>query len=96
MADRKTVVQVKFRLRRELLKEIERSAKSADRSTNEEIEFRLEESFRKEDAIRQSKIVAAEAARQAVVQFLAQSKNTAGHAEAAATTVYPITESKKD
>ena len=49
MADRKTVVQVKHRLRRDLLHRIERSAKTKDRSVNEEIERRLEESFRREE-----------------------------------------------
>jgi hypothetical protein len=49
VVDRKTVVQVKHRLRRDLLQRIERSAKTKDRSVNEEIERRLEESFRREE-----------------------------------------------
>jgi hypothetical protein len=49
MADRKTVVQVKHRLRRDLLQRIVRSAKATDRSVNEEIEWRLEQSFRQEE-----------------------------------------------
>ena len=49
MADRKTVVQVKHRLRRDLLQRIVRSARTADRSVNEEIEWRLEQSFRQEE-----------------------------------------------
>jgi hypothetical protein len=49
VADRKTVVQVKHRLRRDLLQRIERSAKTKDRSVNEEIERRLEESFQREE-----------------------------------------------
>jgi hypothetical protein len=49
MADRKTVVQVKHRLRRDLLQRIMRSAKTRDRSVNEEIEFRLEGSFWQEE-----------------------------------------------
>ena len=49
MADRKTVVQVKHRLRRDLLQRIVRSAKTTDRSVNEEIEWRLEQSFRREE-----------------------------------------------
>jgi hypothetical protein len=49
MADRKTVVQVKHRLRRGLLQRIGRSAETKDLSINEEIERRLEESFRREE-----------------------------------------------
>ena len=49
MADRKTVVQVKHRLRRDLLQRIVRSARATDRSVNEEIEWRLEQSFRREE-----------------------------------------------
>jgi hypothetical protein len=49
MADRKTVVQVKHRLRRDLLQRIVRSARTTDRSVNEEIEWRLEQSFRREE-----------------------------------------------
>jgi hypothetical protein len=49
MADRKTVVQVKHRLRRDLLQRIVRSARATDRSVNEEIECRLEQSFRREE-----------------------------------------------
>jgi hypothetical protein len=48
VADRKTVVQVKCRLRRSLLRRIERSAETKDRSVNEEIEERLKESFQRE------------------------------------------------
>jgi hypothetical protein len=44
-ADRKSVVQVKFRLRKDILKQVEKAAKAADRSVNEEIERRVEQSF---------------------------------------------------
>jgi hypothetical protein len=43
--DRKTIVQVKFRMRKDLLGKITKAAKTADRSVNEEIEERLEQSF---------------------------------------------------
>jgi hypothetical protein len=49
MADRKSVVQVKFRLRKEVLRQLERAAKAGDRSINEEIERRLEQSIRQEE-----------------------------------------------
>jgi hypothetical protein len=49
VADRKSVVQVKFRLRREVLKQLERSAKAGDRSVNEEIQRRLEQSIQQEE-----------------------------------------------
>jgi Arc-like DNA binding domain len=45
MADRESVIQVKFRLRRPLLKQLKRAADAADRSLNEEIEERLKQSF---------------------------------------------------
>jgi len=43
--DRKSVVQVKFRLRKDVLKQLERAAKKADRSVNDEIGRRLAESI---------------------------------------------------
>jgi phage host-nuclease inhibitor protein Gam len=46
MAYRKSLVQVKFRLRQDILRKLEREAKRHDRSTNDEIARRLEESFR--------------------------------------------------
>jgi hypothetical protein len=45
MADRESVIQVKFRLRKPLLKQLKRAADAADRSLNEEIEERLKQSF---------------------------------------------------
>jgi hypothetical protein len=45
MADRESVIQVKCRLRRPLLKQLKRAADTADRSLNEEIEERLKQSF---------------------------------------------------
>jgi len=49
MADRKTVVQVKFRLREGLIDKLTKAAKAKDHSLNEEVERRLEQSFDKED-----------------------------------------------
>jgi hypothetical protein len=49
MADRKSVVQVKFRIRKEILRQLERAAKAGDRSVNDEIGRRLEESIRQEE-----------------------------------------------
>jgi TraY domain len=46
MVHRKSLIQVKFRLRQETLRKLEREAKRNDRSTNDEITLRLEESFR--------------------------------------------------
>jgi hypothetical protein len=46
MAYRKSLIQVKFRLREDILRKLEREAKRHDRSTNDEIARRLEESFR--------------------------------------------------
>ncbi len=43
--DRKSIIQVKFRLRRDVLRKLERAAKANDRSTNDEIGRRLEDSF---------------------------------------------------
>lgn len=48
MADRQTVTQVRFRLRQDLLKKLQRAAKAADRSVNEQLELCVEEYFRKE------------------------------------------------
>jgi hypothetical protein len=45
MADRKSVIQFKIRIRKSLRQSLERAAKAADRSANEEAEFRLERSF---------------------------------------------------
>jgi hypothetical protein len=47
--DRKSIVQVKFRLRKDILRQLERSAKACDRSVNAEIAHRLEQSFQQED-----------------------------------------------
>jgi hypothetical protein len=44
-AYRKSLVQVRFRLRQDLLRRVEGAAKHNDRSTNDEVERRLEESF---------------------------------------------------
>ena len=49
MADRKSVIQVKFRLRKDVLRRLEKSAQANDRSVNDEIGRRLEDSFRQED-----------------------------------------------
>ena len=38
MPDRRSVVQVKFRLRRDLLRRVEKEAKAEDRSVNEQLE----------------------------------------------------------
>ena len=43
MAHRKSLIQVKFRLRQDILRKLEREAKRHDRSTNDEIARRLEE-----------------------------------------------------
>jgi Arc-like DNA binding domain len=45
MPDRKSIVQVKFRLRKDILRQLERSAKAYDRSVNAEIAHRLERSL---------------------------------------------------
>jgi hypothetical protein len=45
MAYRKSLVQMRFRLRKELIGRLEREAKRNDRSLNDEVEQRLEESF---------------------------------------------------
>jgi hypothetical protein len=45
MVSRKTIVQVKFRLRQELFKRLTLAAKDCDRSINDEIARRVEASF---------------------------------------------------
>jgi hypothetical protein len=45
MADRRSVIQVKFRLRKTLLTQLKKAADAADCSLNEEIEERLKQSF---------------------------------------------------
>ena len=52
MPDRKSIVQVKFRLRKDILRQLERSAKASDRSVNAEIAHRLEQSFEHGDIIK--------------------------------------------
>jgi hypothetical protein len=49
MAYRKSLIQVKFRIRQDVLRRLEREAKREDRSVNDEIGRRLEESFRYEE-----------------------------------------------
>jgi hypothetical protein len=49
MAYRKSLIQVKFRLRQDILRKLEREAKRQDRSTNDEIARRLERSFDYDD-----------------------------------------------
>jgi Arc-like DNA binding domain len=49
MVYRKSLVQVKFRLRQDILRKLEREAKRHDRSTNDEIARRLERSFDYDD-----------------------------------------------
>jgi hypothetical protein len=49
MVDRKSLIQVKFRLRQDILRKLERDAKRGDRSTNDEVGRRLEESYRFEE-----------------------------------------------
>jgi hypothetical protein len=51
MPDRKTVVQVKFRLRQDVLRKLEREAQRNDRSVNDEIGRRLEQSFADRDVL---------------------------------------------
>jgi hypothetical protein len=50
MAHRKSLIQVKFRFRQDLLRRMEREAKRHDRSTNDEIARRLERSLEKDEA----------------------------------------------
>jgi hypothetical protein len=50
MAYRKSLVQKRFRLRKELLGRLEREAKRNDRSLNDEVEHILEGNFIKNDA----------------------------------------------
>jgi hypothetical protein len=45
MARRPTITQVRFRLRDELLQALARAAESNDRSLNDEVERRLEQTF---------------------------------------------------
>jgi hypothetical protein len=45
MVHRKSLIQVKFRIRQDVLHKLEREAKRHDRSTNDEIGRRLEESL---------------------------------------------------
>jgi Arc-like DNA binding domain len=45
MVHRKSLIQVKFRIRQDVLRKLEREAKRHDRSTNDEIGRRLEESL---------------------------------------------------
>jgi hypothetical protein len=52
MADRNSLTQVKFRLRNDVLRKLERDAKRDDRSVNDEIGRRLEASYRDEEEIR--------------------------------------------
>jgi hypothetical protein len=49
MARRKSVVQVNFRLRQDILRKLEREAKRNDRSTNDEIVRRIENSLTYDD-----------------------------------------------
>jgi hypothetical protein len=50
MAHRKSLVQVKFRIRQDVLRKLEREAKRQDRSVNDEIGRRLEQSIEKDEA----------------------------------------------
>jgi len=45
MPRRKSLVQVNFRVRQDILRKLEQEAKRHDRSTNDEVAWRLEESF---------------------------------------------------
>jgi hypothetical protein len=45
MAHRKTLIQVKYRLRQDILRKLTSEAKRHDRSVNDEIARRLEDSF---------------------------------------------------
>jgi hypothetical protein len=49
VAYRKSLVQVRFRLRKEALRKLEQAAKRHDRSANDELTERLEESFRQDE-----------------------------------------------
>jgi hypothetical protein len=52
MVYRKSLVQVRFRLRQDILRNLEREAKRHDRSTNDEIARRLEQSLEEDQAAR--------------------------------------------
>jgi hypothetical protein len=52
MVYRKSLVQVRFRLRQDILRNLEREAKRHDRSTNDEIARRLERSLEEDQAAR--------------------------------------------
>jgi hypothetical protein len=52
MAHRKSLIQVKFRLRQDILRSLEREAKRHDRSTNDEIARRLERSLEQDQTER--------------------------------------------
>jgi TraY domain len=49
MPYRKSLTQVRFRLRQDLLRKLERDAKRADRSLNDEVILRLEDSYDRDD-----------------------------------------------
>src|SRR5262249_34481947 len=66
MGDRKTVVQVKFRLREGLIDKLTKAAKAKDHSLNEEVERRLEQSFEKEEVAALVQQVASAAATSAL------------------------------
>jgi hypothetical protein len=78
MADRKSVVQVKFRLRKDVLKQLEKAAKAEDRSINDEIQRRIEQSFRQEDQTELIKALSQATATAAVDQALARFQSHGG------------------
>jgi Arc-like DNA binding dprotein len=88
-------VQLKLRFLESLRRQLERAAKDSGHSMNTEIVNRIEQSFRKDEALVQSRAVATQAARDAVVEFLARTQGVSGHNEGA-TTISRITDSKKD
>jgi hypothetical protein len=74
-------VQLKLRFDERLRRRIEKEAERNNRSMNAEIIHRLEESFRQED----TQEMANKAAKAAIVQYLAQNQDTAGHARGTTT-----------
>jgi superfamily II RNA helicase len=66
MVVRASITQVRFRLRKQLIDRLQRAAKAADRSLNDEVEQRLEYSFRKEDLREAVEVVAENAVARAI------------------------------
>jgi hypothetical protein len=89
----KELVPIMVRMPEALRATLEKSAKRSGRSMNAEINSRLEQSFRKEDAAEQAEAVAARAAR-AVIEQLGLTPDVSGHAQGLPTSVHHLLSSK--